>query len=107
MPQYHTQPQPNWRDRFTKQELNFIAMCQQFAENPPEGVPEHQLLLIIARLADTLDTLPLHEVSPDVAELLSEFFDEKWQQGKLSELWGEEHEAGPLQLLGPYLDGNG
>lgn len=103
MPAYHTQPHPTWRDRFTERELRLIANCRQYAENDPSGLPGHQLMPIIARLADTLDTLPLHEVSPDTAELPSVFFDEKWQQRKLSELRGEEDEAGLLHLLVPYL----
>lgn len=61
--EYHTQPQPNWKDRFTTDELQLIANARLYAENDPAGLPGHNLLLV-ARLADTLDSLPLHEVSP-------------------------------------------
>ena len=41
--------------------------------------------MLVARLSEALDTLPLHEVSPDVVELLRDFFEQKWREGKLSE----------------------
>ena len=77
MPTYHTQPSPIWRDRFTERELRLIANARNYAEHDPAGLPGHDLLLIIARLADTLDTLPLHEVSPDIEELLLDYFEQR------------------------------
>ena len=78
--QYHTQPQPNWRDRFTERELGLISNARTYAENDPAGLPGHTLLLIISRLADTLDTLPLHEVAPPIHELLQGFREQRWRR---------------------------
>ena len=71
-----------------------ISLSSELAGPPP----------VNRSVADTLDTLPLQSVAEPVPEVLSQFFDEKWEQGKLSELWTEEDEAALLQLLSPYLD---
>ena len=60
--------------------------------------------MITARLADTLDTLPLHEVSPDIEELLRDYFEARWREGKQSDLWTDEDVQGLVGLLAAYLD---
>ena len=105
MPTYHTQPSPTWRDRFTERELRLVANARTYSEHDPAGIPGHDLLLIIARLSDTLDTLPLHEVSPDIEELLRFFFEKRWREGKLSDLWSDEDVQALMAVLAPYLGG--
>ena len=61
------------------------------------------MLLIIARLSDMLDTLPLHEVSPEIEELLRDFFEQRWREGKLSDLWTDDDVQALLAVLAPYL----
>ena len=43
--------------------------------------------MLVARRSEVLDRLPLHEVSPAVEERLQYFFERKWGEGKLTELW--------------------
>lgn len=52
-----------------------------------------------------MDTLPLHEVSPDIEELLRDFFEARWREGKLSELWTDEDVQALLGVLAPYFSG--
>ena len=105
MPTYHTQPSPTWRDRFTQRELALIKNCRTYAENDPAGLPNHDLLMLVARLSEALDTLPLHEVSPKLFELMQDFFEQKWLEGKLSELFSDEDIHDLLAVLAPYVGG--
>ena len=72
MPTYHIEPSRTWRDRFTERELRLIANARTYAENDPAGLPGHNLLLIIARLSEALDTLAnrlvssVHKRLPDI-----------------------------------------
>jgi hypothetical protein len=54
------------KGHYTERELRLIGNARQYAENGRAGLPGHNLLLIIARLADTLDTLRLHELYPSI-----------------------------------------
>ena len=50
-----------------------------------------------------LDTLPLHEVDAEIEEILRFFFEKRWREGKLSDLWSDEDVQGLLGVLAPYL----
>lgn len=40
--EYQTQPQPNWKDRFTTDELRLIANARRYAENDPAGLRSYR-----------------------------------------------------------------
>lgn len=69
------------------------------------GLPNHDLLMLIAQLSEALETLALHEVSPKLFELMQDFFEQKWLEGKLSELFTDEDIHDLLALLSPYVGG--
>ena len=56
------------------------------------------------RLVANARTYPDNDpASPPVHDLLRDLFEERWGQGKLSELWTDEDIQALLQLLSPYL----
>src|SRR5690606_34290364 len=102
-PTYHTQPQPSSRDKFTQRELRLIANARTYADNDPAGLPNHDLLMLVARLSEALETLPPPEVSPKPVTLLQHFLAQKWNEGKLSHLFTDEDIHALLAVLSAYL----
>lgn len=45
---------PDWLSHFDDRAQRLIRNCRQYAASDPAGVPGHQLMLIIAQMADML-----------------------------------------------------
>lgn len=50
----------NWRRYFDSRQLGLIEDCRKYATGNPSGLPGHQLMLIINRMADLLEDADLH-----------------------------------------------
>ena len=61
--------------------------------------------MLVYHLGEALDTLLLHEVSPDIFTLMQDFFEAKWSEGKLTELFTDEDIHALLAVLSPYFGG--
>jgi hypothetical protein len=44
-----------WTQRFDERELRLIDNCRVYGENDPAGLPGHNLMIIIAKMAELLD----------------------------------------------------
>jgi hypothetical protein len=44
-----------WLSNFDERQRRLIANARQYASGDPAGLPGHQLILIIAKMADLLD----------------------------------------------------
>lgn len=44
-----------WLDEFYERERRLILNCRNYADGDPAGLPGHNLMLIVAKLADLLD----------------------------------------------------
>lgn len=44
-----------WRSVFDERQRRLIANCCVYADNDPAGLPGHNLMLIIAQMAEMLD----------------------------------------------------
>lgn len=44
-----------WRNQFDERQRRLIKNCSIYAENDPAGLPGHNLMLIIAKMASILD----------------------------------------------------
>ena len=73
MPTCHTRPGPTWRDKFTQRKLGLFRNARTYAENDPAGLPNHDLLMLVARLSEALDTLPLRKLCATLAVFPGEF----------------------------------
>jgi len=45
----------DWRSEFTEREQALIANCETYAKDNPAGLPGHNLMVIIAKMAAKLD----------------------------------------------------
>ena len=48
-------PAPAWYEHLDERQLRLIANCRNYSKNDPAGVPGHNLMIIIAKLAELLD----------------------------------------------------
>ncbi len=48
-------PHPAWYDHLDERQQRLIINCREYAKNDPAGVPGHNLMIIIAKLAELLD----------------------------------------------------
>lgn len=62
----------NWWDGFDERQLRLIRNCERYAGGDPGGLPGHQLMLIVAKMAGLLwrmsagkGTVPVGEPKPD------------------------------------------
>ena len=46
-----------WDQEFTSRQWGLIKNCRTYAANEPSGLPGHQLMLIVARMADDIDMI--------------------------------------------------
>lgn len=44
-----------WRETLDERQLRLVRNCQIYASNDPAGVPAHNLMLLIAKMAEELD----------------------------------------------------
>lgn len=44
----------HWTDHFDLREFRLIQNCQEYAKGDPAGLPGHQLMLIVAKMAELL-----------------------------------------------------
>ena len=45
----------NWDDMFDERQRGLIASCRQYVNHGAPGLPGHQLMLIVAKMAALLD----------------------------------------------------
>jgi hypothetical protein len=48
-------PAPTWREQLSERERGLVGNCEQYAAGNPAGLPGHNLMLLIAKLANVLD----------------------------------------------------
>ena len=48
-------PFPPWYSEFDERQLRLVANCRNYAKNDPAGVPGHNLMILIAKMAKLLD----------------------------------------------------
>lgn len=54
----------NWKAEFDEREQRLISNCVNHAKDDPAGLPGHNLILIIAKMAHVLN---VHETALDMA----------------------------------------
>ena len=106
MPTYHSQPSPTWRDRFAKRELRLIKnvqLCRGRFRRPagPQTAADQRPAERDAGHAAAARGAAGYE------GLLRDFFEARWREGKLSDLWSDEDVQGWLGVLASYLGGRG
>ena len=59
----------NWTKAFDERQRRLIVNCRDYAASDPAGVPGHNLMLIIAQMAELLDMtdgiVPRYKVAVD------------------------------------------
>lgn len=55
-----TRDKLTWHDFFTGRQRQLVRSCRKYATDTPAGLPGHQLMMIINRMADLLDGADLH-----------------------------------------------
>ena len=45
-----------WMNQLDEREKGLIDSCRLYAENDPPGLPGHNLFMLVAKLAELLDT---------------------------------------------------
>lgn len=65
---YTVEKTEHWSTEFDERSRRMINNCIFYADNDPAGLPGHQLMLIVAKMADMLNVaqgkLMAHETKP-------------------------------------------
>jgi len=51
----NSEPNGNWDDMFDERQRGLIKSCRQYVKDGAPGLPAHQLMLIVAKMAARLD----------------------------------------------------
>lgn len=55
MSEQKTSVEPEWKEHFDERQQRLIANCVTYAKNDPAGLPAHNVMVIVAMMADLLD----------------------------------------------------